>query len=193
MSVRGAGRGQAMVEFALVVPLLFLLLIGVADLARGFYLKIEIAGATRAGVRSGIGGEGHDIGGAVRSEPNSAIVNSTAIWGTAGPGAAYGQCDQGSAFQNCGDPSGCGVALTDWSGGRTACFAIRACAPQAVAGGGSAFSNCRAWGTRPAPGSGDGLQVHVVYRFVPSMPAAGAFGQSGALYLTSDLVGIESY
>lgn len=180
-------------EFALVMPLLFLLLIGVADLARGFYLKIEIAGATRAGVRSGIGGGGHDLGGAVRSEPNSAIVNSTQVWGTTGPGATFGQCDQGSAFQSCGDPNGCVVGLADWTGGRTACFAVRSCSSQAAAGGGSIFSSCRAWGTRPGAGSGDALQVHVIYRFVPSTPAAGAFGQNGAFYLGADLVGIETY
>ena len=186
-------RGQALVEFALVVPLLFLLLIGVADLARVFFLRIEIAGASRAGVRSGIGGGGHDLGSAIRSEPNSALLNSTQVWGTTGPGATFGQCDQGSAFQSCGDPNGCAAAVADWTGGRTACFAVRACSSRAAPGSGSIFSNCQAWGTRPAAGSGDALEVFVAYRFVPSTPAAGAFGQNGALYLGEDLVGVETY
>ena len=190
-----SGRGQALVEFALIVPLLFLLVVGVADLARGFYLKVEIAGAARAGVRSGIGGGGHDLGSAIRNEPNSAIVNSSAVWGSAGPGAAYGLCDQGSSFQNCGDPNGCSASLTDWSGGRIACFSVRSCTSQVQGGGlaGSLYSNCRPWGTRPTAGSGDGVQVRVVYKFTPSTPAVGVFGQNGSLYLTSDLVGIEAY
>ena len=190
-----SSRGQALVEFALIIPLLFLVLIGTADMARGFYLKVEIAGAARAGVRSGVGGSGHDLGSAIRNEPNSAIVNSTAVWASTGPAATYAQCDQGSAFQNCGDPNGCSTTLTDWSGGRIGCFSIRACAAQAQGGSqtGSLYSNCQPWGSRPTPGSGDALQVRVVYKFTPSMPAAGAFGQNGSLYLTSDLVGIEVY
>jgi hypothetical protein len=188
-------RGQALVEFALIMPLLFLLLIGITDLARGFYLKVEVAGTARAGVRSGIGGEAHDLGSALRNEPNSAIVNSTAVWGATGGGSTYGVCDQGSALQSCGDPNACSPTLTNWSGGRLACFAIRSCSTAARGGGltGSLYSNCQAWGTRPAPGSGDGLQVHVVYRYVPAMPAGRAFGQGGAIYLTEDLVGIETY
>lgn len=40
--------GQGLVEFALTVPLLLMLLIGVVDLGRGFYYAIGISSATRA-------------------------------------------------------------------------------------------------------------------------------------------------
>ena len=71
-------RAQALVETALILPFLTLLTLGAADLGRAFYLHLEITGASRAGMRSGIQGTGNDIGGAIRSEPNTAIVNNAA-------------------------------------------------------------------------------------------------------------------
>jgi len=44
-------RGQGMVELAVVVPVLLLLLFVGADLARGFYLAIEVSNAARAGAQ----------------------------------------------------------------------------------------------------------------------------------------------
>src|SRR5258708_39701118 len=40
-------RGQALVETALVVPLVFLILSGVADLGRAFYFKVATTNAAR--------------------------------------------------------------------------------------------------------------------------------------------------
>ena len=45
--------GQAMVEMALVLPILAVLLIGVSDLARVFFLSIAVNNAARAGVQYG--------------------------------------------------------------------------------------------------------------------------------------------
>jgi Flp pilus assembly protein TadG len=45
-------RGQGLIEFALTVPLLLLLLIGVVDLGRGFYHAIGISSATRTAALS---------------------------------------------------------------------------------------------------------------------------------------------
>lgn len=46
-------RGQALVETALVLPLLFLLLLGAAELGRVAYAAIEISNAARAGAQYG--------------------------------------------------------------------------------------------------------------------------------------------
>jgi hypothetical protein len=46
-------QGQNAVEFALVVPLLALMIFGLFDLARLFHSAITIAGAARAGARYG--------------------------------------------------------------------------------------------------------------------------------------------
>lgn len=48
-----AERGQALVEFALVFPILILLLVGGAELARVAFSAIEVANAARAGVAYG--------------------------------------------------------------------------------------------------------------------------------------------
>jgi Flp pilus assembly protein TadG len=45
--------GQAMVEFALVVPLLVLIVMGIFDLGRGIYAYNALASAAREGARYG--------------------------------------------------------------------------------------------------------------------------------------------
>ncbi|HLI81080.1 MAG TPA: TadE/TadG family type IV pilus assembly protein [Candidatus Binataceae bacterium] len=45
--------GQAATEFGLVVPVLSLLLVGVADFARAFYFNQEVVAAARAGAQYG--------------------------------------------------------------------------------------------------------------------------------------------
>lgn len=51
--VRGNNAGQALVELALTVPLFFLILFGVAELARVVYVLIEVTNAAEAAVRYG--------------------------------------------------------------------------------------------------------------------------------------------
>lgn len=46
-------RGVALVEFALVVPLLALLLVGIIEIGRFAYFSIAVANAARAGVQYG--------------------------------------------------------------------------------------------------------------------------------------------
>jgi Flp pilus assembly protein TadG len=50
---RGA-RGQALVEFALIIPVFILLLVGLFDLGRGVYAFNTISNASREAVRVGI-------------------------------------------------------------------------------------------------------------------------------------------
>jgi Flp pilus assembly protein TadG len=44
-------KGQSMVEFALVVPLLILVIVGIFELGRAFFAYIAITNAAREGVR----------------------------------------------------------------------------------------------------------------------------------------------
>ena len=47
------GRGQALVEFALVIPLFLLLLFGLVDLGRAVFVNNSLAEAARDGARHG--------------------------------------------------------------------------------------------------------------------------------------------
>lgn len=49
-----ARTGQSLVEFALVLPLILLLIMGVIDLGRGIFAFNEVSNAARAGGRTGI-------------------------------------------------------------------------------------------------------------------------------------------
>ena len=50
--LRGSEKGAAIVEFALVVPLLLLLLWGIVDIGRAFYTLNNLASAVREGART---------------------------------------------------------------------------------------------------------------------------------------------
>lgn len=65
-------QGQALVEFALVIPVLILILMGVFDLGRGIYAYNVVASAAREGARYGI-----------LDPNNTAIIQSTAKANTA--------------------------------------------------------------------------------------------------------------
>jgi len=45
-------RGAAVVEFALIVPILITLVIGIAEFAHAYYLQTTVSAAAREGVRS---------------------------------------------------------------------------------------------------------------------------------------------
>ncbi len=53
-NTRSGENGQAMVELALVLPLLVLVLMGVLDLGRGIYVYNVVSSAAREGARYGI-------------------------------------------------------------------------------------------------------------------------------------------
>jgi len=48
------GRGQALVEFALVIPIFILVLVGILDLGRGVFALNTVSNAAREAVRVGI-------------------------------------------------------------------------------------------------------------------------------------------
>lgn len=188
-------RGQAMTEMALIMPVLALLMLGATDLGRAFYLNIEASGASRAGMRQGLINGSTDIGNATRSEPNSAIANSTTAWGDTGPGGVN-DCDLTQSGHKCGDPSGCSPDVFRTSPNRLVCFAVRTCSMSAA---GQQTCPVGGWQTRPAAGAdGNGvnqvLDVRVVYKFVPATPMITKFTSDGtAFYLTVDEYGLELY
>lgn len=51
MQLRGRDRGAAAVEFALVLPLLVLLVFGIAEFGRAYHIQTTLSGAARDGVR----------------------------------------------------------------------------------------------------------------------------------------------
>jgi hypothetical protein len=185
-----AQRGQALVEFVIIVPVLLLFVLLTVDVGRAYFEAVDAAGAGRAGVRMGIISDTSDIGDAVRNEPNTGIPNTVAAWGNVGPGQSRGVCTTASA--TCGDPSGCISA--SFSGTQIACFAVRTCN---LANGD--LGNCSsygAWGFRPLDGGGHGLQVLVVIKFTAVTPAlsqiAGA-PSGGVIFLKQNSVGEELY
>ncbi len=169
-------RGQALVEMAMLVPLLALLMLGAADLGRAFHRNVSLAGAGRIGMRVGTIDTATDIGAAIRGEP--AIANDVATWGATGPGGV-------NAVN--GDPNGC--VPSSFVGSQVACFAVQAC----TLSGTACTASPPNWGSRPAPGSAQGLQVHAVYKFTFLTPIIGAFFPGGVVYLTADTYGIEQY
>jgi len=51
VQLRSSDRGAAAVEFALVLPLLVLLVFGIAEFGRAYHLQTTLSGAARDGVR----------------------------------------------------------------------------------------------------------------------------------------------
>ncbi|WP_323097583.1 TadE/TadG family type IV pilus assembly protein [Intrasporangium sp. YIM S08009] len=47
-------RGAAAVEFAIVLPVLFLVIAGIVDFGRAFYAQIELSNAAREGARTAV-------------------------------------------------------------------------------------------------------------------------------------------
>ena len=50
-TLKSGRKGQELVEFAVMLPFLLIVLIGVIDLGRVFHASITIANASRSGVR----------------------------------------------------------------------------------------------------------------------------------------------
>jgi TadE-like protein len=191
MSTSRHRRGQALVEFAIITPVLLLFVLLTVDVGRAFWESIDGAGAARAGVRMGVISDTSDIGSAVRDEPNSGIPNTVAAWGSVGPGTGNGTCT--NAASTCGDPNGCAPA--SFTGTQVACFAIRTCNLSSGGDLGGCISY-GAWGVRPEDGGGHGLQVLVVIKFQSVTPAlaqiAGA-ASGGTIYLQQSAIGVELY
>lgn len=81
---RRRDRGAAMVEFALIAPILVVLLVGIIEFGRAYNAQISIQGAAREGARAlALRNSAADVEGAVRRSSGAADV--VAIQQTACP------------------------------------------------------------------------------------------------------------
>ena len=76
---RRTGRGQALVEFALVITILFFVLMGVFDLGRGIYAFNVVASAAREGARYGIVKPTDTTGISNRAKANTTALDPSQI------------------------------------------------------------------------------------------------------------------
>ena len=109
-------RGQGLVEFALILPLLLLLMVGVIEFGRLLFMYTEVSNAAREAVRYGIA-RGTDVSGDPRYLDCAGIAHagqvSTALTPLAGEdftieydsggGTPYGACGEGGATVDFGD------------------------------------------------------------------------------------------
>jgi Flp pilus assembly protein TadG len=85
-------RGQSLVEFALVLPLFLLLLIGIAEFGRAWMTRNILTGASREAVRVA----------AVQGNTASALARANNILATANiSGAIVSVLDDGTPFGTC--------------------------------------------------------------------------------------------
>ncbi|MHB8719528.1 MAG: TadE/TadG family type IV pilus assembly protein [Candidatus Dormibacteria bacterium] len=190
MRRRRGGRGQSLVEMAMIMPMVILVALGGTDLAVAYGYASDVAGSARAGMRIGIQGEAFDIGDAVRTEPSNVLQNNSTEWGNEAAGGSNGNC-VGSGSGVCGAANGCSPA--DFIANQLACFAIRSCQVDSASNRCTAYG---AWGSRPDQGNAPfaGLEVVVVYRYYPKTPAITQLtGNGSAFYLTATSVGLELY
>jgi Flp pilus assembly protein TadG len=99
----GKDRGQSLVEFALVVPILLLLVIGIAEFGRAWMTRNILTGAAREAVRIA----------AVQGSPASATSRANDILASAGiSGATVSLNDDGAAYGTCVVTVSCNIPLT---------------------------------------------------------------------------------
>jgi len=93
-AMRRADRGGALVELAVVMPLLVIVFVGAADFARTFYLAMELTNGARAGAQYG--------------SYNSALSGDTAGMQTTATGAmnVTGATAAASRFCQCASDTG---------------------------------------------------------------------------------------
>lgn len=100
-------RGSSLVEMSLILPVLFLLLMGVVDFGRGYYLAIEVSNAAHSAALYGSQNP-NDVAGI----KNAAVLDSPDVpnFTTSSVTATYGcECSDGSAaVDSCTTAPSCG-------------------------------------------------------------------------------------
>jgi hypothetical protein len=192
-------RGQAVLEFALLVPILLMLAIGTYDLGRGIADTTVVAGQVRAGLRTVQNNPVSDVGSAVRAEGASTIPNTKDTWGLVGFGN-LDDCDPTQPTHTCGDPLGCASSSSFWTtpgnnGGPlpTGCFAVTKC----TINNSTVPPTCpytTPWGTRPAANTtGVAVVLRVVLKYTPVTPLIPFILPGAKFYLQRDGVALPLY
>jgi len=148
--------GQSLVEFAFALPVLLLLLLGIIDLGRGFYIREQVSDAARAALRTAITAGQHGTADAACGSGGTVTVTIPASGSSIGPiadAAAEADSPTGAAA----DTKLAGATLTvSWH-----------CA------GGAAVTNTTNGGvTDPADPRSDSVDVVVQYRLALLFPTA---------------------
>ena len=95
-----ARRGQAVVEFALVLPLILIMVISVFEFARAWNIQQVLTDAAREGARVAVVGEGAGKAtGVIEAEVNAAVANAVAV-------AGIDPDDAVPVLEGVGDPRG---------------------------------------------------------------------------------------
>jgi len=90
-------RGSSLVEFALIIPVLSLLLLGAIDFGRAYYLGIEVSNAARAGAQYGAGNPTDTAGMQTAANKDAPDVSGGL---TFSPTPAWGcECSDGTSQQ----------------------------------------------------------------------------------------------
>jgi Flp pilus assembly protein TadG len=95
-SKRGHSRGQALVEFALLLPVLVLILALAADFGRAFTAYIDISGAAREGAAYGMQSSTTAADSAGMSA--AALADAPSIWGKAPSVETSSGADDGMGY-----------------------------------------------------------------------------------------------
>jgi Flp pilus assembly protein TadG len=99
-----AEAGASLVELALVLPVLFLILMGAVDFGRAYYLAMEVAGAAQAGAAFGSQNPTDTTG-----MTNAATADAPDVAGLTVATPTYGcECADGSGYHsNCSSTPSC--------------------------------------------------------------------------------------
>jgi Flp pilus assembly protein TadG len=100
--------GQAAVELALLLPVLAVLLVGVADLARVFFFSIAVNNAARAGVQ--YGAQSLTYSGDFKGMQQAALNDGATVPGLAATATNFCECNGGGSVSCSPLPSCPGVA-----------------------------------------------------------------------------------
>jgi Flp pilus assembly protein TadG len=79
--LRSRRRGQALVEMALITPLLFFILLGIVDLGRAYYQYTVMTNAVREGARYVAANWSNSAGGAAATNSNAASAPFNTVQG----------------------------------------------------------------------------------------------------------------
>ena len=101
--------GAATVKLALSVPVLCLLLVSAADIARIFYLTIQVQQSAQAGVEYGT--QSHDTCGDIEGMQDAALADRTDIPGLTATATEICKCADGKTF-TCGATAPCSEPRT---------------------------------------------------------------------------------
>jgi Flp pilus assembly protein TadG len=190
---RRGNSGQAVTEFAVVVPFLLLLAIGVFDLGHFVSDQAIATGEAAAGITVAIQSQNSDVGIPIRAETGGIdVANDAATWGPGFTGGA----DDCTGVKPCGDPSACVSGSAYWTSGVVACYSVGYCHINNALSPPTCDVGVGNWGatssTRPAPGAGDEIVVRVALKFTPASAYISSVA-GASLYVTRTVVSQQTY